>query len=398
MRHDIETYELIETYLRGELSDSELNSFRQRLEKDAGFKSEVLRQEKLFHLVISRSVLEIKEELQEIHIANTTKNPNGFQQVRLYSIIVSVIIAAAAVFLWLNRTADKPVAKTVIVDTISYKKVHSIPVALEDEIATDSMAIQPAKDKQPKTTLETLEQEVKNSQEVSRKLPALPDEPEAAEEVIENEILTSPDKEADLKPEPIKTEILPEEKQEIPVKQSEPASPPLFDCSQVKIIAEVRTEASCNEKPNGKIIINPESIEGGTAPYEVSIDFKENYTQSLSLDQLFAKMYTLFIKDANNCISELGRYIVESKDCSYEYAFAPDKGEQWEIPNQESTGSIKIYNKQGNLVYQELFDFLGTYYWPGESGNGNYLPMGAYMFILELDNGESIYGNVTIIR
>jgi gliding motility-associated-like protein len=106
----------------------------------------------------------------------------------------------------------------------------------------------------------------------------------------------------------------------------------------------------------------------------------------------------VFIKDANNCFSKLGDILIKAIDCSYEYVFSPDKGEVWKIPTKESAGEIKIFNKQGKLVYSAEFDMPGDYEWDGRTNSGGELPMGAYLFVLKLRDNETLKGNVTIVR
>ena len=39
-----------------------------------------------------------------------------------------------------------------------------------------------------------------------------------------------------------------------------------------------------------------------------------------------------------------------------------------------------------------------TYYWDGLSDDGQNLPMGVYPITIDLDNGDKIVGNVTVVK
>ena len=59
---------------------------------------------------------------------------------------------------------------------------------------------------------------------------------------------------------------------------------------------------------------------------------------------------------------------------------------------------MKIYNRQGKMIFSDRIEIAGNYFWDGYSSANDPLPMGIYQFLLELDNNEKIIGNITIVR
>jgi gliding motility-associated-like protein len=83
---------------------------------------------------------------------------------------------------------------------------------------------------------------------------------------------------------------------------------------------------------------------------------------------------------------------------------ADNKNDRFEIKGIESYSqvTIEIYNRWGNLLF--TFDGSGLEYkttsnqWDGKY-KGKELPMGAYLFIIDLHNGkDAITGTVSILR
>ena len=50
------------------------------------------------------------------------------------------------------------------------------------------------------------------------------------------------------------------------------------------------------------------------------------------------------------------------------------------------------------MVYEASYDFPGSYWWDGRKITGEMLPMGAYSFILIIENEIPLKGTVTVIR
>lgn len=116
-------------------------------------------------------------------------------------------------------------------------------------------------------------------------------------------------------------------------------------------------------------------------------------------------IYTLSVTDENACVKSLN-ILVESvlEDCLYiPTLFTPNgdsRNDNWQMTGIEYFGEIhiEVYNRWGNKVY--IFDGKGTAYagdpWDG-TFNGNIVPFGGYVYIIDLKNGEEpLQGVVTV--
>ncbi len=393
MRKDIDKYEIIEKHLQGQLSNEDEEIFQFYLEHEPGFIEEVKKHEQLIKLLHNRSLVEIKDKLNEIHINKTNpkkKNNNSSFNGLISGIIIILLFGTFFLFKALNR--EQPAEKT-----IEHSNIINTPIEKEQQISSDTNT---TKHIVANTNIPIKNIASDTSNQKQKK------ESEAVKEIIKDSSTTLNISQQRSKLtansiQPIKAT------QPIPVKTIAPLqlakkntskNTEKINCDNVVIDALVTTEASCDNKPTGKIIIDLESISGGTSPYEVSIDNEENYSNSFLFNKQFSKSYSVYIRDFNKCSTYLGSFLIDQEDCSYEYAFAPDEGEEWKIPTKTSSGSIKIFSKAGTLVYEEQLSSSIDYYWQGKSNVGNALPMGMYMFILNLDTEENLVGHVTIIR
>ena len=114
--------------------------------------------------------------------------------------------------------------------------------------------------------------------------------------------------------------------------------------------------------------------------------------------------YFVTVTDANNC--SLVNYYKIDIDLIIPTVITPNadgKNDRFRITNVESLENIKIniFNRWGDLVY--TFDGNGYAYptkeWNGNDLNGNKLPIGSYVCVIEVDSQMYTYkGTVTIVR
>lgn len=383
MKQEIELYELIEQYLLGKLKGEDLQKIEDRIANNAEFAAEVKKHSEFHAFIFERAMIDMKAEISKIHQYNTTGWRNlGWRN--LFSFL-GAIVFIAIVFLAFNPKIkyDKGLISG------NFQKRSGV-------IAVDSPAIATApinfKTKSNKEQLYTASNSVSIADTTIAENDTVYYSQEQTglelSEIINSAVSVS------------QPEIQSKTKNMAGAEKTEPQAgiKAVSDCDEVNIEADIFSENSCDNKANGKIKVDKQSITGGEAPYLISIDEGKNYYPDYIINNLSASKYTLFIRDANNCIGKLGSVIIKSVDCSNEYVFAPDKGEVWEIPTGDFSGDLKIYNKQGKIIYSADFKSPGDYEWDGRTNNGSELPMGAYMFILKLSNSEIIRGNVTIVR
>lgn len=386
MRRDIETYELIEQYLNGHLTGEELKRVEDLINSDAKFAREVEQHQLVSDFIFNRSMIDLKDQIKNIHENSRASSSGKFGREKLYGFIGAIIITGTIVTALLIHKEEKEIHPEQLPETTESKQ--------EPKIVGTSPSIEVEENTPENNAEKPIE---KNNVEIK----PIPEGVaiERIEEKIEEKSAEPETNEENAEPKDIFTVTESETKVE-PVNEITGEAEPhqLNPCQGVSISADISTEKSCNNKASGKIIISENSINGGEPPYQVSIDNGKNFYMQQQFAGLYSKLYSVVIKDKNDCKSSPENMLVESMDCKYEYQFAPDEGENWEIPTQEKNGSIKIYNKAGQVIYRQVFDYPGTFYWNGRTDTERELPMGVYSFILELEGEQPLVGTVTIIR
>lgn len=386
MRKEIEIYEFIERYLNNQLSADELSDIQARIGSDPGFALELEKQRNIHNFINESSLIQISNELEKIHKkhSGSSKFLKGW---RWLFIIAPVILLIGLFFIVQNKQFDKNENLDVIIQPDEVTHNYSPDTNNSEKNTNDTT--HPRSQVQQTHIMIIPEVEPEKQQENETFPAALNDQKDSIGERAVNTIEV-------IQPKVKKPELNPINKTIDSTEITETlATEP---CDNIKINAESRVEKSCSEKSTGKIIIDKESINGGLPPYEVSINNKGEFTNQMTFTGLFPGNYQIFIRDNNNCIQLLGNFNVESKTCSYEFVFAPDKGEVWVVPEYEVPFTLKIYSKKGINIFTKKIDYEGGLEWNGRTNNGDELPMGAYMFVLESVNKKPIYGTITLIR
>lgn len=404
MRQDIEKYELIENYLKGELSPEEKLMVESQIKSDPGFANLVKQQRSMFELMVNGTLLDLKDNLNRIHSKanrqNNTPSKGNFGTGKLFLIFAaaSLLIVSTYLFNKENEVIPEPVK-------IVHQQNKGVPSTEFSEFVgspqTDKQT-KITKEKNPTPTKKVIQEErshakkqavVENIEVPSESSPFLP---ENHNKTTTPQVPT-PEYKKQGTDQPTSEDAIPQEQGAIDQGSPETNEEP-FDCSQIKITAEVGHTKSCDQKATGSLFIKENTISGGVAPYQYSINGGKNFYPNFMFDKLFSKAYEIAIVDANKCKSSLGTYILGSKDCSYSAVLRPSEDIFWKIPTQDKTGNIKIFQVGGAMVYEKDIEFPGIHEWMGLTTNGRELPMGTYIFILTLDGEEPLQGNVTIIR
>ncbi len=111
--------------------------------------------------------------------------------------------------------------------------------------------------------------------------------------------------------------------------------------------------------------------------------------------------YSVIVVDGSNCVSIIPDIVVDENVACIEMpnSFTPNNdgtNDMWNLDfSSYSNGSIQVYSKWGNLVWESsgtMLSWDGTY-------NGQVLPAGTYYYILDIDNGTLTQnGPVTIVK
>ena len=391
MRSEIETYELIEKYLRGKLSKPEQIAFEAKVVDDNNLKQQLESQRAIFELLEDSNTIDIKKQVHAIHVRAK------FIKSVLIAITITTSIALMLFVFNLNRNInpikETPTAHTDSADIQPNKLLRNpVPVGntVRDTSAPTKTIVVQTREKavaqQKKALTQTdsiiIASQIKNHKSTEQEKLKLKDSLPAK---IKSAITDKP--------------ILPKNVsklsyENVPIK----TAPKKYDCSKTHFYAELNAKESCNNKATGSIIINQASIEGGTSPYKFALNDTSEFKFGHAIRNLPPKYYDVYIQDSNNCMGYLGGAYVESIDCEYNYVIAPSKGEKWRVPNENIACKLTIYNTSGLVIYEEEHPYNSELYWHGYAQNNSELPMGVYMFNLVLQDGSSKQGNITIVR
>ena len=144
-------------------------------------------------------------------------------------------------------------------------------------------------------------------------------------------------------------------------------------------------------------------VNGGTEPY--SYTWSNDATTSTN-EYLSSGDYYVTVTDANGC-TILNSYSIEIP-LIVPSVITPNndgKNDYFNITNIETVDNVKInvFNRWGDLIFS--FNDEGAKYkeqdsqWDGTDLNGNILPIGSYVYIIEIEGELEPYkGTVTIIR
>jgi hypothetical protein len=382
MKREIEINERIEAYLNGELPIGEAEEFRAMLAGDPALDREVELHRNLRDIITDGAYLRVKNELHGIHARklrtiNRIKRSAGFG---LGGLILGII---AFLLLWDNqgtRTGMKnrdsvliPYRDSVTITVPSRYKPEMIPgptpVTIRDSSSRIGQLTEPEKGRQNPDTAHLAGRE-------KRQIEPEPREKDAAG------------------PEKTVSEI----RSDLPSQEAASEGPGKTDCRKVVIAGNFNESESCNNKPTGLIVINRNSVTGGVAPYSFSLS-QDNFRDTMQFGGLYPGNYTLYARDANNCVNRLGIAVIRSVDCTYQAVFAPDKGETWTVPvDPDRQGTLKIFSKAGMLVYSAKVTGDQVTTWAGTTISGQSLPMGLYPFEITYGDGTGFSGTVTIVR
>jgi gliding motility-associated-like protein len=163
-------------------------------------------------------------------------------------------------------------------------------------------------------------------------------------------------------------------------------------------VSHVTSDPHCLGSGDGTVNF---SVSGGTPPYSVS--WTTGSSDTTNVTGLVAGGYSFTLTDAHGCSTDIPYIQINEgdRDClRIPNAFTPnDDGvnDSWIIENliYYESAQVTIYNRWGQLLYEggpqdEPWD--GTY-------NGNPVPTGSYLYVLDLDSEmENMVGVVTLVR
>ncbi len=157
------------------------------------------------------------------------------------------------------------------------------------------------------------------------------------------------------------------------------------------------TVESCTGSKDGAVDI---TVSGGTAPYTF---LWSNGTTQEDVSGLAGGLYSVTVTDAAGCSESFDAGVLTvCEGFEFDNLITPNgdgANDVWIVPGIESfpNNELQIFNRWGNVVYQVK---PYTNNWSGTNNQGNPLPVGAYFYLLKLNNAEkTVYsGSISILR
>ena len=356
MKEANNTFQRIEDYLNGSLSDSEKTIFEKELVENAALKKQLDLSQLTNQLVFENRLLNIKELAQATHQNETSKRNSG----KIALISSAVILLSLGFYIGLN----KPEQKSVLVSEQDTKTIITISESTPERI-----------EKQDLTSTENKKTEVKKV------------ETDIKEPIVELEEPKQMDNSFIHEPKPT-------EKQAIEKNEAKSQIKTENVCAHIKIEASHFIQNTCLGEKSGEIVFS--KIKGGMAPYTIKLFNKENIELERK-DNLAVGTYHAEIIDALNCSTKYHDFVVKEKTCPKEYHFNPFVGETWEIPTHSSSGTISIFDKSGNVYFRKELNANALENWSGQSADGK-LETGYYLFTISYTDGTTSNGSISIVQ
>lgn len=364
MTFDLETYELIDRYLKGLLSDEERILFEKQQNENPAFAEEVKLQTLINDLVLEKGLADIRTKVGE-DLSNA-KGGSWFKTSILFA-GAFCLIAAGATYYYSYYSKEEVSSNLKVTEEAKKedKGVSTGPAISLKEVQ---------KDKNEPSGNSVLAKEAVSGSLPNNTSIAVKGGDLQQVNIVEDKIKPQGDylKENEIK-------IIE------PAPQQEPCE---------NIIFEAISESSCFQKQTGKIQILISGIKGGRKPYAYSINGNDFGLGSI-YQNLGEGDYLVQVKDSRGCISERQIHINEKPCVEFsDYSFNPSV-ETWKFPlNEYESGTITITDISGRIIYSNKISPSDS--WNGRSLNGDTQESGSYLYIIESNGIKIKQGYITI--
>ncbi|MFN8415539.1 MAG: hypothetical protein U0U66_04325 [Cytophagaceae bacterium] len=354
-----QAYQLIDAYVQNGLSQADKLQFEQWLSQDSDLQLEVELQQLTSEILVSNHLDTVQKEINSYHQLQLRKAK--WMKYGIATICAGILFIG--LYLWntksINTSSNKQIPSQAIVTTENNTTVDSIEVV---PVNTTEKPVTKKNNKiitvQPDSTTTVSNNNSSNDEEKAKDLPVVT---------------------------PVKTDPT------ITQNQQQTTTVVKNPCDGVQLTGKYQIVGTCPNKTDGQIIIS--KITGGTSPYQYEL--KHN-NQLLSLSHLESGMYTLTIKDKNNCEVSYSNIKVPNLTCQENFVFNPFIGETWKTVVGNKSGQLTVYDISGSIYYQKSFTSNEEIEWNGNSVRGN-TQSGQYIYIIKYSDGLSTTGNITLV-
>ncbi len=362
------TYQLIDRFLLGEMTEQEKISFEQQLTEDSNLQKELNFEQSLHTSIVQASIEDLRNEVS--HEIAGIKSQKAWKQKFLFAATTLLVIGGC--ILLFNREQEQNTEVNL-----------SPPKKTDNQVQTEKLTEEKITKIKPIDTTEI-------NSTVSNKKPQIVNEPIEPEAKGNNIIVEN--KETELSEETLET-AAEQENTEKAINSTESSNNKTTDnpCSQTRVLLSYKTKKPCLGKDDGSVTL---IATGGTEPYSYTINEEES-TEYSRFDFLEAGEYTFTSTDGNGCPSDILKVTLTAEKCfEAPKAFNPDRN-NWKHPLDDKSRTLTIYDPAGTLIYS-VTDTKLT--WTGKDMNGMDQPTDTYLYTI-MEGGQLIDKNyITLVR
>jgi len=369
-----ETLELIDRYLSDALTESEKESFNLRLTEDFEFKALVENQKFANELILGDRLYSLKSMMDEDFSSGKIKSgQNSLNSGRLY-LFGGMALVASALLVYLMFGNTDVEQKNAVVDS---GKIE----------ANQNPNIKSAGTNPEEITFSVKNRKLKRKNKNTDEIVQLPEgEPSAVVGILDALNDSGNESATVVKDQQHTTQSLP---QIVEIR-----------CAVKMIQAKVKSEPSCTDKEDGRLIVVKIPDHVSPIAYGIAIAAGDTLWQSSNIfSNLSSGNYAVCVKDANGCRMQVKDLVeIGSKECKktqQAYSFNPAYGETISI-KVENAGTLTIRNRAGIVVFSAGVSSGDDFNWDGQTTSGGISTPGLYIYSLEYNNGNSVRGEILI--
>lgn len=365
MSNELETYDLIDQYLKGELSPESAHAVEDKIRIDDTFAAEVAEQRMLNTVIEGASIAGLREQMQaDINVIDSKK---GNDNTKYYLGGGLLALLTLGIIFWptsSQNNTNEVASGSTIEEKIQKSSQHTTTNKQNEAVTTAS-----------ESGNETVVKEEKET--------AVPSAPTVSAPTL-SEIVVVPED----------TNSLHETVQQHEEAKASNTPTTVEDiCKKTTLDVTTQVKEACSLFNDGQIII--EKINGGEAPYAVYDKNSSAIIKNNTYSDLKSGVYELYIIDANSCIHEKN-IVVPSKNCSGESIVINLTAQQgWKIEEKEA--KVVVLDAAGRIVYEKPAN-VRIKEWMGIDKNGQLLPSGVYIYKIEYPDNKIVTGQINIMQ
>ena len=371
-----ELFDLIESYLNGDMPEAERLAFEERMAQDKALADRVTEVRAANEAIYYASLAEFKNTIgRDLKNIKYKPSVNWKKTGTVTLLSLALLSGVTTYFVSTNEVKvksrnEEENKKVIVTENAAYQKTKP-GISKEKSAGQGNVFDQPIK----KTSSDTLLNNQSDNQKSN-----------TTDIIIKNNTIEN----RNIAPVNTTQSNQPEsaDKKNEPVVVNEEKNP----CDRS---FKITSEASCREKETGTISI----VSDGAYTYTFEVDFQSSKGTKGNFINLSAGTHEIQVTYDNECTYKT-KAVVAEKWCAMNtsYSFNPDYNEKWKpVYEPGASGIILIYDKSGKEIYNLPFG-SGNEEWIGNDRQGVSLPVGVYIAFINYSDGRKEKVELTIVR